>query len=394
MNICWSGDSLFAPCFQNRLRSGVSSFSAITNSEVTLSRSMQATQQQMCVWITGSRPLAPIKANVKRGFTLIELLVVIAIIAILVALLLPAVQQAREAARRSQCKNNLKQLGLAMHNYHDVHNCFPFAAFVGADLNASSWGVQVLPFIEQSALFDRWDSRVPAMDQAPAIFPALAAQSAQNLQVIRTPVQVFMCPSTAADDVHNYSMPANSGGAGIPPLDLTWAAARSDYISLNGVRGTFADIAYAGNSGGSRDGALNGVGLLSSRRPTRFRDITDGTSNTFLLGERVGSSNIYRRQQVDSALTTAAGPANGGGWGDFLNGENWIEGSLQDGTPGGGPCAINCTNMRSVGFMSFHQGGAQFVMADGSVRFISENLAASTFAALITRSRGEVVGEF
>ncbi len=336
-----------------------------------------------------------LRSTSRLGFTLIELLVVIAIIAILVALLLPAVQQAREAARRSQCKNNLKQMGLAMHNYHDTHNCFPFAHFVGTDLNVSGWGVQILPFIEQPALFDMWDPRVPAMDQAPAIFPALAAQATQNLQVIRTPLQVFMCPSTSANDVHDYGMPANSAGSGVPPVDLSWTAARSDYISINGVRGIFSDIAYAGAPApGNRTGALHGVGLLSSRSVSRFRDISDGTSNTFLLGERVGGSDIYRRGQIDDTLSSTMGGGNGGAWGDFLNGEHWPEGSLADGTPGGGPCIMNCSNIRSTGFMSFHAGGAQFVMADGSVRFISENIGAYTFAALITRAGGEIVGEF
>lgn len=330
-----------------------------------------------------------------EGFTLIELLVVIAIIAILVALLLPAVQQAREAARRSQCKNNLKQLGLAFHNYHDTHNCFPFSYFVGSNLNASTWAVQLLPYIEQSALFDQWDSRVSAFNEGPAIFPSMAAAVSQNLQVIRTPIQVFMCPSTSADDIHDYGLPANAGGPGVPPIAISWSAARTDYSPITGIRGTYADIAYSGNAGGSRGGALNPVGLLGSgNNITRFRDITDGTSNTILLAERVGGSNIYRRMTIDATLTAAAGPAQGGGWGDFLNGEQWPEGSLQDGTPGGGPCIINCNNLRSSGFMSFHQGGAQFAMVDGAVRFISENVAARTFAGLITRAKGEVPGEF
>ncbi|MGH7128323.1 MAG: DUF1559 domain-containing protein, partial [Planctomycetaceae bacterium] len=325
-------------------------------------------------------------------FTLIELLVVIAIIAILIALLLPAVQQAREAARRTQCRDNLHNLGLALHNYHDVHRSFPFGWMLGGDLNVAPWGTMILPHLDQGPLYNRWDSRVPAFDQAGAFFPPAAVQ--QNLEVIATPLQIFVCPSTPGRPTDMYRLPANAGGPGLPPIDLTWTAARSDYIATTGVRGTFANIAYAGNAGGDREGVLLQVGLGSSNGPSKMRDLKDGSSNTFLVGERVGGSTIYRNGQADSMLTALLGQANGGGWGDFLNGEHWIEGSLYDGTPGGGPCSLNCNNIRSGNYMSFHIGGAHFLMGDGSVRFISENIAASTFAGLITRNKGEVLGEF
>lgn len=328
-----------------------------------------------------------------RGFTLIELLVVIAIIAILIALLLPAVQQAREAARRSQCKNNMKQLGLAFHNYHDTNRCFPFAWMAGSDLNVSCYGIMLLPYLDQAPLYNQWDSSVPAFNEAVALFsPATSVQG--NLDVIKTPLTVYKCPSTSEADVHDYTLPAGSAGAGVPPLDLTWSAARTDYIATTGVRGTFSSIAYSGMSVPSRSGALNACGAIENDPVTRMRDIIDGSSNTFLVGERVGGSNVYRGLQVDPTLTASFGPANGGGWGDFLNGEHWIEGSLYDGTPGGGPCPINCTNLRSAGYLSFHVGGAQFLMGDGAVRFISENIAALTFAGLITRGGGEIIGEF
>lgn len=326
--------------------------------------------------------------TVRKGFTLIELLVVIAIIAILIALLLPAVQQAREAARRTQCKNNMKQLGLAFHQYHDTHNKFPFAYMQGNNLNVSNWGVQILPFIEQNNLWNQWDSTVPAFNEASSFgFPAAAVN--QNLDVIATPIAAFMCPSTPGDTVHDYSLPANAGGSGVPPADLSWTAARSDYCAASGVRGDFADIAYAGNAGGQRSGLLSGPNECR-----QFRDVTDGTTNTILLGERVGGNQIYRRGVVDQTLTSSYGSTQGGAWGDFLNGEHWAEGSLVDGTPGGGPCLINCTNMRSTGFMSFHPGGGNFLMTDGSVRFVSANTAASTLAGLVTRAKGEVIGDF
>ncbi len=335
-------------------------------------------------------------SRARRGFTLIELLVVIAIIAILIALLLPAVQQAREAARRTQCKNNMKQLGLALHNYHDTHNCFPFAFMVGGDFNISTWGIMLLPYLDQAPLYNRWNSCCPAFNEAVAVFPAPIIQ--QNLQVIQTPLEVFKCPSTAEADVHNYGLPANAGGPGVPPFNMNWRASRSDYAPTGGIRGVYANIAYAnfpGGTSGNRGGFLEPVGLLDpGNTVTRFRDIIDGTSNTFALGERVGGSNVYRKKRVDTAMTAAAGPAQGGAWGDFLSGDHWPNGSLYDGTGDGGPCVINCTNLRSRGHMSFHDGGAQFLMGDGAVRFISESVAAQTFAGLYTRAKGEVVGEF
>jgi len=333
-----------------------------------------------------------------RGFTLIELLVVIAIIAILIALLLPAVQQAREAARRSQCKNNLKQIGLAMHNYHDVANTFPFAWMLGANFNASVWGIMILPYIDQAPLYNQWDSSIPPFNQAGGMGFGPAANVQRNLAAIRTPLSVYMCPSTPAANEHNYDLTA----AGFP---ITYTSARTDYISTNGVRAGFASVAYAGNPGGDRDGALSAVGVnpsnpsQSAGNITRMRDITDGTSNTILIGERTGGTNIYRKTQVDTTLTGLLGPVNGGGWGDILNGENWIAGALIDGTPSplapnGGPCAVNCSNARGAGLHSFHVGGAQILLADGAVRFISENISAYVLSGLVTKKKAEIIGEF
>ncbi len=334
-----------------------------------------------------------------RGFTLIELLVVIAIIAILVALLLPAVQQAREAARRTQCKNSLKQIGLALHNYHDTHTAFPFAWMLGADFNASPWGVQILPYLDQAPLWEKWDSSVPPFDGAAAFGfgPTLSIQ--QNLEVIATPLSVYICPSTPSEPTHDYDL----SPAGFP---ITYTAARSDYITTNGVRSGFANVAYAGNAGGSRGGALNSVGVdpsnpsVASGATARMRDITDGTSNTILVGERVGGTDIFDDNGiVNTTFSAALGTVNGGGWGDILNGEMWIAGALYDGTPSpfapsGGPCAINCSNARGAGLYSFHTGGSQVLLGDGAVRFLSESIDAGNLAGLVTRAKGETIGEF
>lgn len=325
-----------------------------------------------------------------------ELLVVIAIIGILVALLLPAVQAAREAARRMQCSNNLKQLGLGLHNYHDVHRSFPFAYMIDlSTFNIQTWGVRVLPFIEQTQISDRWNDAVPCFDQA-AGFGFPSSQVATNLELAKTSLPVFCCPSSPRNNPSLYKggLPAGSAGNGIPPVSMTWTMAPSDYCVSTGVRGTFANIAYSGNAGGSRHGALQPVAEpISDSRESRMSNMHDGTSNTIMLGERFGGADIYfGRNLVDLGPLNGA---NGGGWADFLNGEHWLAGALYDGTPGpdGGPCGINCTNLRGGGFYSFHTSGAFFLLCDGSVRFIGDTVKQHTLASMITREKGEVFEE-
>ncbi len=328
----------------------------------------------------------------KRGFTLVELLVVIAIIGILVSLLLPAVQAAREAARRMECSNNLKQVGLAVQNYATTHRSFPFAYLVDLrNLNVQTWSVQILPFLEQGNVSDKWDYRVPAFNEAPALgFPAAAVQS--NLRLAQKRMEVFICPTAGHSDEPTYNgiLPAGAGGPGVPPLDLTWTAAPSDYCISTGVRGDFASIAYSGSPGGQRHGAIQPLAGPLGNNSSMLANVKDGTSNTIMIGERVGGGKIYIGR-----TETNLGPINGlngGGWADFLNGEHWLAGSLYDGTmgPDGGPCPINCTNLRSANFYSFHSNGSQFVLCDGSVQFITDSVNQHTFASMITREKGEV----
>ncbi len=340
------------------------------------------------------------------AFTLVELLVVIAIIGILIALLLPAVQAAREAARRAQCSNNMKQIGLGLHNYHDVNRTFPFAFMVDdTTLNVQVWGTRILPYIEQGPLYDQYHNTMPAFNEATGLgFPA--AEVADNMAVIRTEIDGFICPSTPGSDrIYNGGLPSGSLGSGVPPADLTWTAAPSDYIASLGVdpNGAFAAAAYSGGRAalskpaGCMVAAGDGLGIGLPMGSSAIATIRDGTSNTILVGERTGGGNIYL---ADGRLAPAASPwtelaaANGGGWGDVLNGYHYIMGSLDDGTPPplsptGGPCVINCSNARNAGYYSFHPGGAQFLLGDGSVRFVSETVDKYVFASMITRENNE-----
>ncbi len=330
----------------------------------------------------------------KLGFTLVELLVVIAIIGILVGLLLPAVQSAREAARRMQCSNNLKQIGLAFHNYESAFKSFPNSWYAGPPVppyNIHSGLVGLLPFIEQGPLYDRYDSSVSPVNERGPVGVA-------NVAIISTPIPGFICPSApggGADRIYNGGVPANT----LPGLSQsTWKAAPSDYSIISGVRNTIANVAYAnwGGAGGNREGALLQATAASAPRST-IGGITDGTSNTYLMGERTGGGKLYsgrREVSTPAAVFQGLSATNGGGWGDPLIGEHWIAGSIRGATSlpiAEGPCAINCTNIRSQGFHSFHTGGAGFLMADGSVQFNSEGIDPFALAARITRAKGEVV---
>jgi prepilin-type N-terminal cleavage/methylation domain-containing protein/prepilin-type processing-associated H-X9-DG protein len=334
----------------------------------------------------------------RRGFTLVELLVVIAIIGILIALLLPAVQAARESARRLQCANNLKQLALAFHTYHDLHRTFPpsyLTPWSGNFYDHQVWGTLLLPGLEQGPLCQAYDFRYPACS-----YPADPADPRnKNLELIQTRLDVFSCPSVPGDD-RNYSSTLDFTEPGGNVVWYSYACAPSDYSASHGL-GTLnaPDIEVAELAFGTTFdqkvppdlkwthptllGAICPFGISSS-----LTMITDGTSNTLLLGERVGGKTIFAKG--GHVIPTAPTETSVGGWGDLRSGFHMVMGSAPDGMSMYGPCVINCTNRQDGGYYAFHPGGANFALCDGSVRFLSETIDLKVICSAITRANGEV----
>jgi prepilin-type N-terminal cleavage/methylation domain-containing protein/prepilin-type processing-associated H-X9-DG protein len=296
----------------------------------------------------------------QRGFTLIELLVVIAIMAVLIGLLLPAVQKVRAAAARIQCQNNLKQLGLALHEFHDSRGKFPPGQVQGGCPEAGifwrvnhGWGPFILPFIEQQQLANqyRWD---------------LKMSDPLNQPVVSRPLKTFQCPSTESNRFMTFGPFASYGGK----------AACGDYTATWFVHPLLAQLGLIGPTADYR-------GVLVPYQMTRLTEVTDGTSNTILLTEDAGRPKAWQMGRAGADQTI-----NGGPWAAFEGGIT-VAGSTPDGASRPGPCAINCTNDHEV--YSFHTGGANALFADGSVHFLLACMNVRTLAGLITRAGGEVV---
>jgi prepilin-type N-terminal cleavage/methylation domain-containing protein/prepilin-type processing-associated H-X9-DG protein len=287
-------------------------------------------------------------ARLRAGFTLIELLVVIAIIAILIALLVPAVQRVRESANRTQCANNMKQLGLALQTYYDTYKAFPPSRTNITPKH--SWSAFILPYIEQKAAFDIYDVKKDWNDPV-------------NYNAVRLPLVVFNCPSVPAGRRFDTTIAA--------------APACGDYGCISAVHPQVCVNCLGFNpKDESNDPRL--VGALQKDKKTRIIEILDGTSNTLLIAEDAGRPARFNQhgKQLASAVQKE------GGWAD--PGANFsIDGSNPDGTING-PCPINCSNDSEI--YSFHRGGANVVFADCSVRFLSSDIDLCLLAALTTRS--------
>jgi prepilin-type N-terminal cleavage/methylation domain-containing protein len=321
------------------------------------------------------RPFLP-----RRAFTLVELLVVIAIIGVLVALLLPAVQAAREAARRTRCKNNLKQLGLALHNYEGTHKCFPpgtiwnstTTTFTTPRLN---FHVLLFPYIEQNNVYGTIDLVNFAGSTGNAWFTTTA-----NIPATTAPMPHLRCPTD--NQKPQYIQPT---------VNIRYY--RSNYFGIwHGFQTTdVLPLSYDRSPSGFK-------AFFGANVPTRIADITDGTSNSAALAEALGGM--------------AETDARGFIWGDqaafqFLFAELAPNSKLPDRCPNSAqgcrsvsntdqfrPWAAAATGTETCASRSLHAGGVHVLVADGSVRFVNDNIVLATWRALLTINGGETIGDF
>lgn len=292
--------------------------------------------------------------DARRGFTLVELLVVIAIIGILIALLLPAVQAAREAARRSQCSNNLKQLALGLHNYHDTQKQFPLPGYIA---NKLGWNSSILPYIEQGSVFDMMDFK-----------QTTSSLSNPNMVASTSRIAAYLCPSSVADEEKSSS-----------PTTHT----------VNGVAMTSWSIQYYGILGpvGNKPGTTTPYRCVNMTEAfggecqqgifwqwgSSMRDVTDGTSNTYMLGEASWKGLIsFRRPWPRAKYNDNRGTL-------YLVAKN-IEFPIN---------SDNSSKWNAFSFGSLHPGGCQFNMVDGSARFVSETIDWNIYLATASRDAGE-----
>ena len=303
----------------------------------------------------------------REGFTLIELLVVIAIIAILIGLLLPAVQKVREAAARMSCQNNLKQIGLAVHSYHDAYQKTP-PTYTGTSSGPptgqpyNSWMAFILPYLEQENVKRAYDLTKNSYDPV-------------NAAIISTRIKVYECPSSA-NGPHTETYTATHPTLGT----YTYTnAATTDYSVVYSISPQLV------NSGLIPTPVSNRLSIITVPEIS-FTSVTDGLSNTLMVAE-----NANRPQQWRAGKMTDPAGSPGGAWAFF---SKWlsITGSTLDGAATPGPCPLNCRN-DNTSIYSQHTGGANAVFGDGSVRFLKQSMSIQTLAAMVTRENGEAYSD-
>jgi prepilin-type N-terminal cleavage/methylation domain-containing protein/prepilin-type processing-associated H-X9-DG protein len=317
----------------------------------------------------------PLRRRPRPAFTLIELLVVIAIIAILIGLLLPAVQKIREAANRMKCSNNLKQIGLGLHNYHDTNSALPRA---GELRNQLSWHVFVLPYIEQDNLFRQFNRAAGAFNGAPQNRGPMKNELGLNK------IPIYLCPSSPLAKM--VLSPAPPHNPNLPEVIGSEVPYTTHYYGILGPKGPNPATGQAydwenvGSHGGfSRQGLfVRDADSAKDEEPgNAFAAATDGLSNTLLVGEM-------------SRLDNVAGTRH----------RSWVRGCDPNLICSGVKNVVNAINAPSIAtfsdmsMSSHHSGGANFLLGDGSVRFIRDSIPLATYRALASRDGGEVLGDF
>ena len=290
--------------------------------------------------------------------TLVELLVVITIIGMLTGMLLPAIQHARETARKMSCTNNLRNMGAAMQNFHGSYRHLPPARVLGPfpelqvpNAVEHAWSIFILPFMEQDALYDNYRFDYDFRDPV-------------NAEIVSTEIPTFRCPTAPTRLLDRFS----SGG-------FDWRTAPGDYVPIMRVDRSLVDAGLISRVADFR-------GVLGSNQLTRFRDIEDGQSHTILLTEAAGRPELWIRRKPRPGFRV-----RGAGWGDARNAFS-LHGVTFDASFSPGRCAVNCTNNREI--YAFHNSGANVLMVDGSVRFLSESTSIREVAAQITMRGQEV----
>ncbi|HQX50187.1 MAG TPA: DUF1559 domain-containing protein [Planctomycetaceae bacterium] len=332
----------------------------------------------------------------KRGFTLIELLVVIAIIAILIALLLPAVQQAREAARRTQCKNNLKQIGLALHNYHDTHSVFPVGQMrsdsSAIQCNSVGWSGMILPYIEQAPLYNTINWSKFGVNFTGSTSTTTEWTDGGVMQAaLQTMIPAFRCPSSGdpanvSHDGITKRVPCNYIGVQSGAIGNPGYAWKGEYKSH------MDDSMSLNDFGGGGGGHYRMHGVLVPLHVTSMALVTDGTSNTALVGEALnkwtlsnGQTRLIEHHYIGSNNSNDNAHYHLGSLGAVIN-----FATNTDGNGAAWGAGFDDNDLR-LAFSSRHTGGAQFVLTDGSVKFLSENVDHSIRLGLGSRDGGEVI---